>query len=170
MSKNSILALLLIVFSITVDAQTIEKEKSSFWKVLWGKPATDAITYMPFGTHTYGKKLHKPHPTHYIGYNIKAIEAAAFINSYEDWSITMMYKRQVPLSKKWSIDYGMGLIYGYDGRLVDQPGIPFKYSLFSGPINPIAGGGINYRFSKKWSASVMIAPQINIYGVKYHLE
>lgn len=147
-----------------------KEEKKSFFKVLWGEQPKDALTYMPFGTHTYDSRIHKPHETQYVGYNIKSVEFAAFINSYQDWSLSMMYKRMIPLGKRWSIDYGAGLIYGYDGRLSEQQGIPFPELLFSGPINPIAGGGINYKFSKKWSVAVLIAPQINIYGVKYHLE
>lgn len=156
--------LILLIFSVGFT-----QEKNNFLETLWGEYPKTGITYMPVGTHTYGSKIHKPHETHYIGYNYKFLEIATFINSYHDWSISAMYKRMIPIGKRWSINYGGGIVYGYDGRLQDQQGIPFKKVLFSGPFNPIFGGGVNFKISDRWLVSVIIAPQINLYGLKYLL-
>jgi len=68
------------------------------------------------------------------------------------------------------MNVGGGIMYGYDGRLQNTEGIPFRDTfLIKGDINPVVGVELDYRFYKKWSVHTSIAPRIIIYGFRYLL-
>ncbi len=157
---------LLLISAISFAQET---GKKNFFQVLWGQSPENGITFLPVGTHTKGFKINDVFGVFYSSYNYKSLEVAVFRNSFKDWTTGVLYKREIPITQKWSVNYGAGIFYGYKAKLSKIDGIPFKKEAFSGALNPVLGGGINYRFSKKWAASVLIAPLINIYGIKYYL-
>ena len=166
--------IVLLVFSHHLFSQQQQDlNKKNVFETLWGESPESSVSFLPVGTHTEIRdgfvRFKDFFDIYYTSYNYKSFELAVFKNSFRDWSIGLMYTREIPVFKKWSIKYGGGIMYGYQGQLVTVDGIPFKKIFFSGPFNPILGGGINYKISEKWSVSILIAPLINAYGIKYHL-
>lgn len=162
-----ITVMLLFVAVYNTCAQT-EKEEKSLIKTLWGNPIENSITFMPFGTHyVYDPDVFG---AWYTSVTYKNIEAMVFLNSKRMWTTGLLYKRAIPLSEKFSFNYGGGLMYGYHGTLATTRGIPKSLSvLFSGPINPVVGVGFDYKVSKKLSIHADLAPLIVIYGVRMAL-
>lgn len=168
--KNIRLFIILIftfAIGLNASAQT-EKKKESLIKTLWGDPIENSITLMPFGTHyIYDQDIFT---TWYTSVTIKSIEAMVFLNSKEQWTTGLLYKRALPISEKFALNFGGGLMYGYDGTLETTRGIPKSLSvLFSGPINPVVGVGFDYKIFNKLSLHVDLAPLIVIYGVRIAL-
>ena len=84
--------------------------------------------------------------------------------------MALFYKRAWNFTKRFSMNVGGGIMYGYDGRLQNTEGIPFRDTfLIRGDINPVVGVELDYRFYKKWSVHTSIAPRIIIYGFRYLL-
>ena len=160
------LVILVILFFTTfyVNAQ---EEKKSFWKTLKGRELETSIKFLPIGVHTKDGSLID---TYYIGYNYKSFELATFKNSYDDLTILALYKREIPLYKKFSFIYGLGLMYGYDGKLKNVSGIPFRNTfLYSGDINLSGGFIVDYRASKKISLQINVSPVVLVFGARYIL-
>lgn len=159
-----ILYLLVLLNSLNTNAQ---EEKKSIWKILKGQELESSVKFLPFGIHTKDGSFVN---TFYLGYNYKSFEIAAFKNSYDDLTILGLYKRQIQLYEKLSLIYGLGLMYGYDGKLQNVSGIPFRNSfLYSGPINLSGGLIIDYRVLKSFSLQINISPVVLVFGVRYIL-
>lgn len=170
--RNNRIFLTIILTLITVlniNAQTEEKEKeTSLLKTLWGESIENSVTFMPLGTHyIYDPDIFT---TWYTSVTIKSFEVLVFLNSKRDWTTGLFYKRAIPISEKFTLNYGGGLLYGYDGKLEETRGIPKSlHFLFSGPINPVVGLGFDYKISKKLSIHADLAPLTIIYGCRLAL-
>ena len=147
-------------------------------KTIWGDPLESSITAMPIGLHTDFEKhsskkrstINGLHEALYFAGNYKTIELAGFQNSFGDLTVALFYKRAWNFTKRFSMNVGGGIMYGYDGRLQNTEGIPFRDTfLIRGDINPVVGVELDYRFYKKWSVHTSIAPRIIIYGFRYLL-
>lgn len=190
--KNILLSLLIFnttfLFSQTIKKESIsdslnikKKEKTALgkiWKVVWGDPLQSSITLMPIGLHTDFEKhssktrstINGLHEALYFAGNYIGIELAGFQNSYGDLTVAVFYKRAWNFTKQFSVNVGGGIMYGYNGRLQNTDGIPFRDTwLIKGDINPVLGFELDYRFYKKWSVHTSIAPRIIIYGFRYIL-
>jgi len=162
--KRLIITTILLFITLSVKSQ---EEKKSFWQLLKGKELESSIKFLPIGVHTKDGSIVD---TYYVGYNYKSFEIAAFKNSYEDLTILALYKREIPLFKKLSFIYGLGLMYGYDGKLQNVSGIPFRNTfLYSGPINLSGGFILDYKTSKRFSLQINISPVVLVFGVRYIL-
>ena len=186
MKKLLLVFVLLFAFSsfaqgedLEVLNQTSYKEKSKLgkiWETLWGDPTETSITAMPIGLHTDLERFKNRsvpnglHPALYFAGNYKNVELALFKNSFGDLSGALNYKRTWNLTKRFSVNFGAGLIYGYFGRLQHSKGVPFRNTfLIKGDVMPVIGGEFDYRFYKKWSIHMGIAPAIIIYGFRYRI-
>ena len=142
-------------------------EKKSIWKILKGNELESSIKFLPYGLHTKDGSFVN---TFYIGYNYKSFEIAAFNNSYDDLTILALYNREIQLYEKLSLIYGLGIMYGYDGKLQNVSGIPFRNSfLYSGPINLSGGIIIDNRAFKNLSLQLNISPVVLVFGVRFIL-
>lgn len=196
MNKKFNLHYLILIFALFFcDATVFSQEKEStittqenissnkpkttagkIWKVLWGDPLKSSVTAMPIGLHTDFEKhgtskrstINGLHEALYFAGNYKSVELAVFQNSFGDPVVALFYKRAWNFTKRFSVNVGAGIMYGYEGRLQYTDGIPFRDTwLIKGDINPVTGFELDYRFYKKWSVHTSIAPRIIIYGVRY---
>lgn len=144
-----------------------QEKKKSFWEILKGKELESSITFLPIGTHTQDLDILD---VWYTGYNYKSLEISGFKNSYDDLTIALIYKREIVLKEKLSLIYGLGIMHGYDGRLKDVEGVPFRNSfLFNGNINATGGVILEYKILKKMSVQLNISPVVVVYGVRFIL-
>ncbi|MFY9243472.1 MAG: hypothetical protein WAO74_10615 [Polaribacter sp.] len=171
MKYQAILVLFMaFLISTNSSAQEVANDtiKKSFWKKLYGQPVESAIIFMPIGHHIINPDVIFPF---YTGINYKGFEISMYANSHNDITTSIYYKRKQNLSEKWSFIYGIGLAYGYDGKLAEVEGLPFRETLFSGPITPMVGFEFNYKISKKISINLSVAPPVVIaYGIRYALN
>lgn len=161
---------------VLLTEEAPEKEKKSFLKKLWGDPTETSVTAMPLGLHTDFERFKNRevpnglHPALYFAFNYKNVELALFKNSFGDLSGAINYKRTWNFTKKFSVNFGAGLIYGYFGRLQHSEGVPFRDTfLIKGDVMPVVGGELDYKIYKKVSVHVGIAPAIIIYGFRYRI-
>ena len=83
--------------------------------------------------------------------------------------MSLFYLREISMSKRFRLQYGVGVLYGYKGRLQEVDEIPFNDTfLYSGNLNPTYGIGLEYYVSKKWGVSTLVNPAVIIYGLKYY--
>lgn len=93
-----------------------------------------------------------------------------FKNSYDDLTVALIYKREIEIINKLNFIYGLGIMYGYGGKLQDVSGIPFRNSfLFNGNINATGGVSLDYRIAKKFSVQLNVSPVVLVYGVRFIL-
>ena len=145
-------------------AQEFANQKSLFQKVV-GEELQSSVVFMPFGTHTRNLDFYG---VWYTAVNFKSVELTYFKNSFGDPTVGIMYKRSWNLTKKFAVNYGLGVIYGYHGRLKDVKGIPFRDTfLIKNEINPVVGFAFDYKLIGKVSVCATVAPNILVYGFRY---
>lgn len=192
LNKITFLSVLLLLVSNATLAQNIEAsifnqdsvstitkvKKKSIFKTIWGDQLQSSVTAMPIGLHTDFEKhssktrstINGLHEALYFAGNYKSVELAFFQSSYGQLVVAAFYKRAWNFTKRFSVNVGGGVMYGYDGKLRNTDGIPFRDTwLIKGDINPVAGFELDYRFYKRWSVHTSIAPRIIIYGFRYLL-
>ena len=166
-SKTSVFRFFLFFFiTCNLYSQTQKNEKSIFQSII-GEKLETSIIFMPLGFHT-------KHPdifgVWYIGYNYKGFEISLFQNSFLDITFGFSHKRVWRFTDKFSANYGVGILYGYGGRLQDVEGIPLRNSfLFKGKINPVVAFEVDYKISKKISIHSSLTPLVIIYGLRYSI-
>jgi|TARA_B110000240_G_C13298252_1_gene367321 hypothetical protein len=160
--QMKIYTLILLIFSsLAVNSQD---KKKTIWETIKGKELETSITFLPVGSHT---KDFDFLDVWYTSYNYKSIELALFKNSYDDLTVAIIYKRQIEIIKKLNFIYGLGIMHGYEGRLQETSGIPFRNSfLFKGDINATGGVILDYRIAKKISVQLNVSPVVLVYGVR----
>lgn len=161
--KNFIISLFLLA-SLGLTAQD---QKKSFLQTLKGEALETSISFLPFGTHYTSLEFNE---VWYTTFNYKSIALIGFKNSFNELAIGLSYKREIGITQKLSLIYGIGIMYGYHGKLVDVPTIPFRNTfLFKGEINPLAGLTLDYRIAEKFSFQLALSPAVGIYGFRYFL-
>lgn len=122
---------------------------------------------MPLGSHTRPPDIFG---VWFMGYNYKGFEISLFQNSFRDLTFGFSHKRVWKFTDKFSANYGIGILYGYDGRLQNVEGIPFRDSfLIKGKINPVIALELDYKIYKNISIHSNITPLVIIYGIRYRL-
>jgi hypothetical protein len=165
--KGILLFAILITSCFTAFSQDEVKKKSVF-KTLLGNQIESSVIFLPCATHTIRPDFFG---AWYTGYSYKGLEAAVFLNTYRDWTAALLYKRAWNLTKRFSVDYSFGLLYGYKGRLHNIHKIEITNNfLFSGPVNPVAGLELDYRISKRLFFRVDIVPLVVLYGFRYIIQ
>ena len=166
-----ILPIICLLFFQLSSAQMLEQpvEKRGFWTTIWGESPENGFKFLPFATHFQKSENPFIHGAFYTAINYKSFEVSVFNNSYNDFSMSFFYLRKIKITKKFSIDYGGGFLYGYKGRLQKVDAIPLNNTfLYSGNLNPTYGIALEYRLSKKIAISAMTNPAVIIYGLKYY--
>ncbi|MDG2193932.1 MAG: hypothetical protein P8K77_03575 [Polaribacter sp.] len=141
--------------------------QKTFFQSVVGDELESSITFMPFGSHTKTIDVFR---VWFTAYNYKSFEISVFKNSFSDWTLGLSYKRGWKFTKNFSANYGVGILYGYKGKLKDVRGVPFRDSfLVKGDINPVASFEIDYKISKKLSIHSTLTPLVIIYGLRFYL-
>ena len=169
--RKNISFFFVIVFSISSFSAQQKKDtvvKKTFLEELWGEKLEDGLIFMPIASHTTSSDVSD---IWYTSYSYKSLELAIFKNSFENWTLGLLYKRTLLFSKQLHISYAGGIVYGYKGRLSRAGNIPFSDSfLFTGPVNPIIGIDLDYRIVPRVSIHISISPLIVAYGLKYYFK
>ena len=162
--------ILLCLFTVSFSSFSQEKnqpEKKEFFKKILGNELESSIVFMPIGSHTVNPDIVG---IWYTSYNYKSFEVGVFKNSYKDWTMSFLYKRSWKFSKIFSVIYGGGFLFGYNGKLKNHRNIPLSNTfLYSGNVSPVVGLNVDYKISKKLSIHSSLTPLIFIYGLKYYL-
>jgi len=162
MKKN---ILILLIFSYL--ASQSQDKKKTIWQFIKGEEVKSSVTFLPFGSHTSNLDVIN---VWYTSYNYKSYEVAAFKNSFGEFTLAAFYKRKQQVTKNFSVIYGLGVMYGYHGKLRDVESIPFRKTfLFTGEINPVGGVNLDYRVAKKISLQISLTPVVILYGFRYIL-
>lgn len=160
------LFLLLITASFSSYSQK-KKENRSFVQKLLGDTPGSAITFLPYATHTRKADFYG---VSYFAVNYKSWEVNTFRNSWGDQNYSLSYKRTLNFNERFLLSYGVGIMYGYDGRLGGNDNVPLSNTfLFNGKINPVLGLEFDYKVYKNIALHVTYAPLILLYGVRYYL-
>jgi len=163
--KRSIVILTFLISSHYTLFGENERKTKSILKALWGNPIESSISFLPLATHTIHSDVFFDC---YTACSYKGLEAAVFINTFRNWTAGLLYKRALNLTKRFSINGGGGILYGYKGKLHTINHIPFRNSfLFTGPLSPVLGVGLDYKITKKIAIRIDIAPLVMIYGFRY---
>ena len=164
--KTTQILFFLLLQTINTYSQTQKQEKTIFQTII-GEKLETSIIFMPLGFHT---KTPDIFGVWYTGYNYKGFEISLFQNSYRDLTFVFSHKRAWRFTDKFSTNYGVGILYGYDGRLQNVRGIPLRDSfLFNGKINPVITLEVDYKISKNISIYSSLTPLVIIYGLRYRL-
>jgi hypothetical protein len=118
--KKSFLVVFLLLLGFSGLSQ--EKEKP-LWRKLLGKPPETSITFLPIGSHTQDFDILD---VWYTSFNYKSFEIAAFKNSYDILTVAFICKREIELTDKFSLIYGLGVMEeDFNTYLVYRLEIPF---------------------------------------------
>jgi hypothetical protein len=110
--KNCIISLFLLA-SLGLTAQD---KKKSFLQTLKGEALETSISFLPSGTDYTSLEFNE---VWYTTINCKRIELIGFKNSFNKLAIGLSYKREIGITQKLPLIYGIGIMYGYHGKLVD---------------------------------------------------
>ena len=145
---------------------TAAPKKRSIFSYIWGQPVKNSIFYEPLGSHT--KDGHRKLKWFQLaGFTYHSFFAMTFINSFNDRTYALGMQRYVYQNKIIALGYGFGLMYGYNGRLANVGGIPFRNSfLFKYDINPLACLLADINLSKRVKMSFVITPLVLTVGLR----
>ena len=164
--KASLVLFFLLLQINNSYSQTQNQEKTIF-QTLIGEKLETSIIFMPLGSHTRPPDIFG---VWFMGYNYKGFEISLFQNSFRALTFGFSHKRVWKFTDKFSANYGIGILYGYDGRLQNVEGIPLRDSfLFNGKINPVIALEVDYEISKKLCVHSSLTPLVIIYGLRYRL-
>ena len=164
--KKTQILFFLFLQTLTTYSQVQKQEKTIFQTII-GEKLETSIIFMPLGFHT---KTPDIFGVWYTGYNYKGFEVSLFKNSYRDLTFGFSHKRVWRFTDKFSANYGVGILYGYEGRLQNVEGIPLRDSfLFNVKINPVIALEVDYEISKKLCIHSSLTPLVIIYGLRYRL-
>ncbi|MGB0891333.1 MAG: hypothetical protein ACPGUU_03200 [Flavobacteriaceae bacterium] len=151
--------------------KSYSQNKKSILKTLIGDKVENSIGIMPLGMHTTGHEHGVDFfGTYYLSYTHNGFEGFVFKNSYRDWTTGIVYKRGWFFTENLYAQYGLGIAYGYKGRLSKVQGIPLKNTfLFNGDFNLIGGLDVGYKITDKLAFNTIITPLVFIYGIRYYL-
>jgi hypothetical protein len=103
------------------------------WRAVWGKKARDAILFGMWSLHLDGTGEYfgdgrNNDQGNLIGMQYYGITAGTLINSFDDrtWFIGAareVYSRSFTENSRLDIGYRLGLLYGYDDKLINVGGI-----------------------------------------------
>jgi hypothetical protein len=165
--KKSIVLFILTISSICNVFSQEEVKKKSVFKTILGNQLESSVIFLPCATHTIRPDFFT---AWYTAYSYKGLEGGVFLNTYRDWTAALLYKRSWNFTKRFSVNYSFGILYGYKGRLHNIHHIAITNNfLFAGPINPVAGLELDYNISKKLVFRIDIVPLAVLYGFRYIL-
>lgn len=142
---------------------------STFLEMIYGKTPKNGVVIQPYGIHT--KKLNEGLTENYlVGVVYNSIAAGTFINSFHNRTIYLGVTRNLYSSNGFGIDYFLGALYGYHGKLSTVSGVPFRDSfLCKYNINPAVSIDAYYEISEAVRLELTITPLVILGGIKYNL-
>ena len=174
MKKLLLLALFVVgcVFGSEFDLKiqqriNCEEKKCISKSNFFGENLQNAVSFMPIGNHTVNGL--DVFDVSFAGITYKNIELAIFKNTFREWTYGLLYGIGTKISSRIYINYGLGLLYGYNGKLSKINHIPLKDSfLFTGQINPVGIIDIDLILNSKSCFQIRILPLVIIYGIKFY--
>ena len=137
-------------------------------KALWGTTPADGLFYMPYGFHNDSSKLET---FGLVGGIFKTAFLMTFTNSYGDRTWALGIERDLFQFHRLRFGYGAGLMYGYDGRLAESHGLPFRDTfLFKHAVNPAVGVPLHVDISRHVQFEAFLTPVVSLGGVKIALR
>jgi hypothetical protein len=144
-------------------------DKVNFLDRFYGKTPKDGLIIEPFGIHT--TKINEGLTDNYlVGIVYKSIAAGTFINSFRDRTFYLGVTRNIYASNGFGVDYFLGALYGYHGKLSTVSGVPLRDSfLWKNNINPVVSIDTYYEISEAFKLQLTITPLVILGGIKYSL-
>ena len=131
-----------------------------------GQTPQNAISIFPAGFHT--DEINKNINFKFYSISYKGYIISSFENSFKDNTYSIGINKNITSKNKITIGYSAGLLYGYNGKLSNTKGIPFRKTfLFQGDINPFLGLNISYKLTKKIEFATFLEPLVIIYGFNF---
>lgn len=128
-----------------------------------------SIFYDPIGSHT-GLSSSSPELKWFqlTGIVFRSFFVMTFINSFGDRTYAIGAQRYIYENHNLAIGYGIGLMYGYNGRLSKVKNMPFSDAfLLRGDINPVFGIITDYKIHNNWRINCVITPLVVTIGFRY---
>lgn len=141
---------LLVLCWITLACHLGAQETWPKWvQHAYGTSPASSVIYNPWRSHYW------PYQdfgyTHMYGATYKSLTYMSFINTYRERCHILAFRRNWLDGKRFDLAYGIGITYGYDGRLYYAQSIPVwirETILFKTDFNPMAGFDLSYRDRK----------------------
>lgn len=135
---------------------------------VWGGAPKNGVIYLPFGRHT---QIQDENLTvnNLVGVVYNSISLGTFINSFREQTWYLVVMRNIFSYHGFGIDYFAGILYGYNGKLANVKGIPFRDTfLFKYNLNPIISLDTYYEITDYFHIQAMITPLVILSGIKYN--
>ena len=150
------------------EARHLQSEKKKLINKLLGEQLETNIIFLPIASYNSGGDSFT---LSYVGLSYKSFEISEFTNSYGELTSGFLYHRVIKLTSQLSINYFLGVLYGYNGKLANKPRIPFSETfLFKGNLNPGAGFSLDYKINKIISFHIRFVPNITMFGLRLFLD
>ena len=138
---------------------------------LYGATPASSIIYNPWRSHYW------PYQdfgyTHMYGASYKSVTYMSFVNTYRERCHLVAFRRNWVSTNRFDLAYGIGINYGYDGRLYYARSIPVwirETILFKTDFNPMAGFDLSYRVNKGLHLNLVFSPIFVTWGVAYQFN
>jgi hypothetical protein len=134
------------------------------WRALWGEAPEPGVFYLPVGFHNDSVRLRD---FQLLGGIYRGVFGMTFINSYGTRTWSLGFQRNVYRFRRLSLGYGIGLMYGYGGRLADSHSLPLRHTfLFEHDVNPAVGVPARLALTKHLQLETFITPVVSLGGLK----
>jgi hypothetical protein len=163
---------LLVLCWITLACHLGAQETWPKWvQHAYGTSPASSVIYNPWRSHYW------PYQdfgyTHMYGATFKSLTYMSFINTYRERCHILAFRRNWLDGKRFDLAYGIGITYGYDGRLYYAQSIPVwirETILFKTDFNPMAGFDLSYRITKGLHANLVFSPIFVTWGATYQFN
>lgn len=140
-------------------------------KKMYGTAPAPSVIYNPWRSHYW------PYQdigyTHMYGATYQAVTYMSFINTYRERCHILAFRRNWLDGNRFDLAYGIGITYGYEGRLYYAQSIPVwirETILFKTDFNPMAGFDLSYRLTKGLHANLVFSPIFVTWGATYQFN
>ncbi|MEQ1868942.1 MAG: hypothetical protein ABL961_02845 [Vicinamibacterales bacterium] len=148
----------------SVSAAQAPLSKAGWTRAAWGTAPADGVFYMPGGLHHNSQRVRN---FGLVGGIYKSAYATTFTNSYGDRTWSLGFQRDVSRLGPVHVGYGLGLMYGYHGRLSESQRFPLQDTfLFRGDFNPVVGVPLHVDLSSRVQLEAFVTPLVTLFGVK----
>lgn len=165
------LRIALISFVLLANPASAQDRSPNLLQKLYGKTPKPSLIYNPWRSH-YWPDLDFGY-THMSGASYKSVTYMSFINTYRERCHLVAFRRNWVSTDRFDLAYGIGINYGYDGRLYTERAIPVwirETILFKTDFNPMAGLDLSYRLVKGLHANLVFSPFFLTYGASYQFN
>lgn len=165
------LRIFLISFVLLFNPAAAQDRSPNLLQKFYGKTPASSVMYNPWRSHYW------PYQdfgyTHMYGASYKSVTYMSFINTYRERCHLVAFRRNWVSTNRFDLAYGIGINYGYDGRLYFARSIPVwirETILFKTDFNPMAGFDLSYRLAKGLHANLVFSPIFVTWGASYQFN